>query len=165
MLNQLCYALLVYGSAAKTNSQKIECAQRRTLRAIFFKNEIDSMVNVIADHKILNVLELFMVEVIQELFKQIGKELSLELSLTFTTGKSINTRRTVKGLLDVPYSRTIVKRKSLSNTMIRAYICLLDFDLIPENLEDLTKNQIKMYIKDILSVYIMNNRGLMEIFF
>ena len=123
--------------------------ERRILRAIFFKKKFDSMVNVLADHKILNVFELFMVEVIQELFKQIRKETSLELSLTFTTGKSINTRRTVKGLLDVPYSRTIVKRKSLSNTMIRAYNWLLDFDLIPENLGDLTKNQIKMYIKDI----------------
>ena len=123
------------------------------------------MINVLADHKILNVFELFVVEVIQELFKQIRKESSLELSLTFTTCKTINTRRKVKGLLDVPYSRTTVKRKSLSNTMIKAYNWLLDFDLIPENLDVLTKNQIKLYIKDILSVYIMNNRDLMEIFF
>ena len=123
------------------------------------------MVNVLADHKILNVFELFIVEVFQELFKQIRKESSLELSLTFTTGKLINTRRVVKGLLDVTYSRTNVKRKSLSNTMIRAYNWLPDFDLIPENLEDLTKNQVKMYIKDALSVYIMNNRDLMEILF
>ena len=85
------------------------------------------MVNVLADNKILNVFELFMVEVIQELFKQIRKESSLELSPTFTTGKSISTRRAVKGFLDVPCSRTIVKRKSLSNTMIRAYNWLLDF--------------------------------------
>ena len=49
--------------------------------------------------------------------------------------------------------------------MIRAYTWLLDFDLIPESLGDSTKNEIKMYIKDILSVYIMNNRGLMEKFF
>ena len=105
------------------------------------------MVNVLADHKILNVFELFIVGVIQELFKQIRKESSLELSLTFTTGKLRNTRRVVKGLLDVPHSRTNVKRKSLSKTMIRAYNWLLDFDLIPENLEDLTKNQVKVYIK------------------
>ena len=135
------------------------------MRAFLFQKKIESMVNVLADHKILNVFELFIVEVIQELFKQIRKESSLELSLTFTTGKSKNTRRTIKGLLDVPYSRTIVKRISLSNTMIRAYNWLLDFDLFPENLGDLTKNQIKMYVKDILSVYIMNNRSLMEIFF
>ena len=111
------------------------------------------MVNVLADH------------IIQELFKQTRKESSLELSLIFTTGKSINTGRTVKGLLDVPYSRTLVKRKSLSNTMIRAYNWLLDFDLFLENLGELIKNQIKTYIKDILSVYNMNNRGLKDIFF
>ena len=161
----ICYGLLVYGIAAKTNLQKIERAQRRILRAIFFKKKIDSMVNVLADHKIFNVFELFIVEVIQDLFKQIRKVSFLELYLTFTTGKLINTRWVVKGLLDVPYSRTNVKRKSLSNTMIRAYNSLLDFDLIPENLEDLMKNQIKMYIKDALSVYIKNNRDLMEIFF
>ena len=123
------------------------------------------MVNVLADHKFLNVFELLMVEVIQELFKQIRKDSSLELSLTFATGGSKNTKRAVEGLLDVSYSRTIVKQKSLSNTMIRAYNWLLDFDLIPENLGNLTKNQIKMFIQEILSVYIMNNRGLMEIFF
>ena len=131
----------------------------------FFQKKIDSMVNVLADHKILNVFELFVVEVIQKLFKQIRKESSLQLSVTFTTCKTINTRRKVKGLLDVPYSRTIVKRKSLSNTMIRVYNWLLDFDLIPENLEVLTEKQIKTYIKDFLLVYIMNNRGLIEIFF
>ena len=125
--------------AAKTILQKIKSAQRR----MFFKKKVDSMVIVSGDHKNLNVFEFFMVEVVQELFKQIRKESSLELSLTFTTGKSINTRRTVKRLLDVPFSRTIVKQKSLSNTMTRAYNWFLDFDLLPENLGELTKNQIK----------------------
>ena len=49
--------------------------------------------------------------------------------------------------------------------MIRAYNWLLDLYSIPKNLEDLTKNQINMYIKDIMSVDIMNNKGLMGIFF
>ena len=53
----------------------------------------------------------------------------------------------------------------MSNTMTKAYIWLLDFDFITENLGDLTKNHIKLYIKDILSVYVMNKRCLMEIFF
>ena len=35
----ICYGLLVYSSAAKTNLQKIERAQRRILRAIFFQKE------------------------------------------------------------------------------------------------------------------------------
>ena len=74
------------------------------MRAISLKKNIDSLGNVLADHKFLKVFELFMGEVIQELFKQIRKESSLEPSLSFTTGKSINTRRTVKGLLDVPFT-------------------------------------------------------------
>ena len=128
--------------------QKIHFLQEPDRKNISERNtsnqkKIDPMVNILADHKILNVFELFMVEELRKLFKQIRKESSLELSLTFTTGKSINTRRTVKGLLDVPYNRAIVKRKKLSNTMIRAYNWLLDFDLIPENLGDLTKNQNK----------------------
>ena len=49
--------------------------------------------------------------------------------------------------------------------MVKAYNWLLDFDLIPENLGGVTKNQIKKYIKDHSSVHIMNNRGLMEICF
>ena len=36
----ICYGLIVYGSASKTNLKKIENAQRRILRAIFFKKEI-----------------------------------------------------------------------------------------------------------------------------
>ena len=34
------YGLLVYGSAAKSNLQKTECAQRRILRAIFLKRSL-----------------------------------------------------------------------------------------------------------------------------
>ena len=67
--------------------------------------------------------------------------------------------------MDVPYSRTMVKQKSLSNTMIRAYNWLMDFDLIPESLEALTKNEINVYLTDILSVYILNNKDLMAMFF
>ena len=35
----ICYGLMVYDSAAKTNLQKIEFAQRRIIRAIFFQKE------------------------------------------------------------------------------------------------------------------------------
>ena len=58
----------------KPISKKIECAQRRILRAVCFKKKIDSMIKVSADHKFLNVFEFFMVEVIQELFKPIKFE-------------------------------------------------------------------------------------------
>ena len=36
----ISYGILVYGSAAKTNLKKIENAQRKIIRAIFFQKEI-----------------------------------------------------------------------------------------------------------------------------
>ena len=36
----ICYGLIVYGSAAKSNLKKIENAQRRILRAVFFKKNL-----------------------------------------------------------------------------------------------------------------------------
>ena len=41
------------------------------------------MVNILADYKILNVFELFIVEIIQELFKHFRKESYLEMTLHF----------------------------------------------------------------------------------
>ena len=38
--SRICYALLIYGSAAKTNLSKMEKAQRRILRANFFQEEV-----------------------------------------------------------------------------------------------------------------------------
>ena len=38
--SNICYGLLVCGSAPKANLQKIECAQMRILRAIFFKRRL-----------------------------------------------------------------------------------------------------------------------------
>ena len=63
------------------------------------------------------------------------------------------------------YSRTAVKRKSLANNMIRAYNFLLDLHLIPDDLANLTKNQVRFNITKVLSVYIMDNKNLMSIFF
>ena len=46
----ICYGLLIYGTAAKSNLRKIEMAQRRILRAFFFKRKYDSLVNVLQQH-------------------------------------------------------------------------------------------------------------------
>ena len=39
----ICYGLLIYGSAARTNLEKIEMAQRRIIRAFLFENKDDSL--------------------------------------------------------------------------------------------------------------------------
>ena len=65
------YGLLVYGRAAKTNLERIELAQRRIIRAIFFKRKYDSLQEIIHKHRIFTVFELFVVEVFNEVFRQL----------------------------------------------------------------------------------------------
>ena len=57
--SNICYGLIVYGSAAKTNRNKIENAQRRILRATFFKKKFESLRNILFDNKIFTVFELY----------------------------------------------------------------------------------------------------------
>ena len=82
-----------------------------------------------------------------------------------STLRSLVTMRKVRGLVDIPYSRTAVKCNSLANTMIRAYNFLVDLDLIPDDLVSWTKNQVRFYITNVLSVYIKDNKDLMSSFF
>ena len=56
-------------------------------------------------------------------------------------------------------------QKSLSNTMMKTYNWLLDFDLIPVNLKALTKTQKTLHIKDNPSVSTMNKKDLIVMFF
>ena len=52
----ICYGLLIYGTAAKIHLKKIEMAQRRILRPIFFKQKYDSLVNILQQNQFLSVL-------------------------------------------------------------------------------------------------------------
>ena len=58
----ICYGLLIYGTGANSNLKKIEMAQRRTLRAVFFKKKYDSLENILVQNKPFSVFELFLVE-------------------------------------------------------------------------------------------------------
>ena len=67
----ITYGLLLYGTAYKTNMTKIEAVQGRILRAFFSKKKFDSLESVFADNKVLTVFELFQVEILKELFRQL----------------------------------------------------------------------------------------------
>ena len=51
--------------------RKIEYAERRIIRAIFSMKKIDSLQEIIQRSKILTVYELFIVENVKELFRQL----------------------------------------------------------------------------------------------
>ena len=53
---------------------KVKNAQRRILRAIFFRQNFDSLDNIWYEHKFQAVFELYISELIKEMFKQIRLE-------------------------------------------------------------------------------------------
>ena len=67
----ICYGLLVYGRAAKTNLTKIEIAQRRIIRAILFKKKFDSLQNILHQATLNTVFELSIQDVFPEIFNQL----------------------------------------------------------------------------------------------
>ena len=68
-------------------------AQRRILRAIFFKRKYDSLVNIIQQNQILSVFELYLVELIRELLRQFKKYPTIFLpQLKLIVNRSITTK-------------------------------------------------------------------------
>ena len=57
------------------------------------------------------------------------------------------TRRTEKELLLIEFSRTKTKSMSLENILRKGYILMKAFDLIPENLNDLSIQLIKKLVQ------------------
>ena len=66
----ITYGLSNYGSTARTNLQSIKNAQRRIFRALFFRKN-PNLQNIIADKKFLTVYEMYISELVVELFRQL----------------------------------------------------------------------------------------------
>ena len=75
------------------------------------------------------------------------------------------TRWGQKGLFCLTYCRTVVKRKSLENTLRKAFNWLKWMDLLPENIESFSKVQLRKYTKNLTDLYIVDNKQLYSIFF
>ena len=56
------YEIIAYGASAKTNLSRIEIAQRRIVRAIFFKKQMGSITDVLREKGILTAYELYFEE-------------------------------------------------------------------------------------------------------
>ena len=151
------YGILVYGSAAETNSVKIEKAQRRILMAIIFMHRTDSLNEIFTTETeaVLTVFELFLVELIKELFKQIRLESPSQLLKLGNKPENIHVTRFRRNqLLPSLYSRTTLKRKSLTNSVRIAHNWFMELKLIPMNLKDLPAITVKTYIVTWTKLYI-----------
>ena len=142
----ISYEILTYGSAAKNNLYIFEKAQRRILRAIFFRNKYDSVGYIFERNKISTVFEMYLMELFAEVFKQLRTESPFS-SLNKAGNHSYYTRRNTKGLLSIPYSRTVTESKSVEKRLRQAYNWLKDRDLIPKEIRRLSNSQISPQLK------------------
>ena len=93
------YGISAYGATAKTNLSKIELAQRRIMRTIFFKKKMDSITDVLRETGILTVFELYLEELLKELFRQLRSEAPNTYLPETLKSNSTNTRGKTKGIL------------------------------------------------------------------
>ena len=161
----ITYGLLNYGSTTKTNLQPIENAQRRIIRAMFFKKKSESLQNIIEDKKFPTVYEMYISELVIELFRQLRGISPFDHMKVHFVPYEINKRRKSKSLLPVTIDRTQLKRRSLKNAVIKTYNWLKSCDLMPQKVETLTNAQVKNHLRQIMELFIPNNKELFELFY
>ena len=76
----ICYGLLIYGSAAKTKLEKNELGHRSLIRAILFKKKYDSLQDVLRQTDLNTVFELFIVDVLRQIFNQLRSNATTKIS-------------------------------------------------------------------------------------
>ena len=134
------------------------------MRANFFKKNVDSITDVLREKGILIVYEFYFAEILKELFKQLRSE-ALKTYLPETLeSNSTDTRGNTKGLLPSIYSRTLTKKKSFANGLRKAYNWLTELKLLPTNIKDMTKPQVRQYVQNLISLYVVDKRHLFSMY-
>ena len=108
---------------------------------------------------------MFIVEVVKEVFKQLRFESPrVYLDKNLAT-HDYNTRRKKRGLLPSTQNRLVLKQRSLTNVLRKAYNWLISLNLIPPDLKNFAAEQVNKIMKNINEVYIIDNKELFELFF
>ena len=118
------------------------------------------------DNKIFTVYELYTLEIVEELLKQLRNESAVQyLEIPNVTDAIMTTRWRAKGLFSTTYSRTVTKRKSLENTLRKTYNWLKWMDLIPNDINKLSSHKMRAYLTKLGYLYIIDNKELHSILF
>ena len=131
----------------------------------FSKKKSESLQNIIEDKNFLTVYEMYISELVIELFRQLRGNSPFDHMKDHFVPYEINKRRKSKSLLPVTIDRTQLKRRSLKNAVIKTYNWLKSCDLMPEKVESLTNTQVKNHLRQIMELFIPNNKELFELFY
>ena len=111
--------------------------------SVFFKRKFDSLKETIEKHKVLTVFALYVLEVSNEVVQNLKHESPFDFLMKIAIPFTYATRRTEKRLLFIEFSRTKIKSMSLENVLRKGYNLMIEFNLIPEHLNDLSKQHVK----------------------
>ena len=132
----------------------------------FSEKKFETLSDISEVNNLYTVFELYIFEVLNELFKELRGDSQLRLlQPNEHSEQCIRTRRASKGLFPPTYSRTVAPRKSLSNSLKKAYNWLTEMNLLPSNLRELSQFQVKKLISEISSIYVVGNRELFSMFY
>ena len=138
---------------------------KRELFEICFSKKSESLQNIIADKKFLTVNEMYISELVVELFRQLRGNSPFDHMKDCFVPYEINKHRKTKSLLPITTDITQLKRRSLRNAVIKTYNWLKPCDLIPQKVESLTNAQMKSHLRQIMEIFIPNNKELFELFY
>lgn len=124
------------------------------------------MQEILSKNKINTIYELFIKEIVHEVFRELRKDsplqlLNLEERLIFQR----ETRWNSKGLFQPIIARTLKNKKSLTNSLMIAYNWLKTLDLIPSQIETLSETQLKKHLNLINELYIVDNKDLFSLYY
>ena len=108
---------------------------------------------------------MFKGEVVKEVFKQLRLESPRVYLDTSLSGHDYNTKRKQKGLLPSTYNRLVLKQRSLTNVLRKAYNWLRLLNLLPPDFRIVTAEQVNKIVRNINEVYVIDNKELFELFF
>ena len=119
-----------------------------------------------ADNKVFTVFEIFLVEILKDLFRQLKcKSPRILLQRNENPNPNYQTRLRKKNKFSLVYSKTVTNKKSLTNCLGKAYNWLLNLDLVPFSLWEKSPRQIEQLITKITSLYIIDNKQHLELFY
>ena len=132
----------------------------------FFRRKFDSLNIIWYEHKIQTVFEMYISELIKEMFKQIKLESPVQFFTPYICKDShLPTRGSSRNTIPSKYYRTVVKRKCLENSFRKIYNYLVNLDLIPQNVLKMTKSEMKSYVDSVSPLYVRDNREVLSLFF
>lgn len=161
--SRILYGILIYGNTTKNFLSEILKAQKRIIRAIFFKRPSESTNNIFEEHKIPTVFDLIIKELVNYVFLQIRRATPVTSLVFMEHSERRVTRSSTKGLLPLQTASSQTKRNSLSNKTTKAFNFLTQNELIPKNLTELTESSYKRFFKRFYNNFLFRNQVLYDL--